>query len=198
MNNILIAVCCGDGIVPDTVTSIFGAMETLRAHNVGYMLSIIQGGYKPLNMNTQVRKAYEMGATHLMSIDCDMTFPSSGIQRLLDADKDIIGANYNVRGHPGSYTPESTVKLADKDGNLITTDSIPSSLFKCWSLGLGFVLMKMDVFEHLDKPYFRDAESPEGEHHTEDVEFFSKCQRAGYDVWCNPTIKVGHIGRYTY
>lgn len=192
---ILIGMCTSDYIRPQTVTSLISARDTLLHKNVEVALSIQEGGYKPYNLNRLVQIAQSEGFTHFMSIDNDMVFPSSGILRLLDADKDIVGANYNQRttGLSGNELI-STVKFADDFGKLITKP-IPKQLFKCWSLGLGFTLIKTSVFKKLKKPYFRDFESPEGEHHTEDVEFFAKCQEAGFNVWCNPTIEVGHIGK---
>jgi len=192
---ILIGICTSDYVRPQTVTSLIAARDTLLHKNVGVAVSIQEGGYKPYNMNRLVKHAQDEGFTHLMSIDNDMIFPSSGILRLLDADKDIIGANYNQRttGLSGNEVI-ATIKFAGKDGKLISKE-IPSQLFECWSLGLGFSLMKMSIFDKLEKPYFRDFESPEGEHHTEDVEFFTKCQKAGFKVWCNPTIEMGHIGK---
>lgn len=199
MYNVLIAIACGGTIHAETVTSLIAAMNTLSDKGVGVAVSVQIGGYKPYNCNKLVKEAQDNGMTHIMFIDADMIFPSSGILRLIDADKDIVGAAYNQRGNPQSGDQNiSTVKLADEDGNLIASNEIPPQLFKCWSLGLGFVLVKMPVFEKLMKPYFRDSESPQGEHHTEDVEFFGKCQAAGFDVWCNPTIKMGHIGKFTY
>jgi len=199
MYNILIGICCGGTIHAETVTSLIAALNTLADKGVGAAVSVQVGGYRPYNCNKLVAEALANNMTHIMFIDADMIFPSSGIIRLLDHDKDIVGANYNQRGNPQSGNQNiSTIKLADKEGNLIATNEIPPQLFKCWSLGLGFSLIKTSVFEKLEKPYFRDFESPEGEHHTEDVEFFTKCQKANIEVWCNPTIQMGHIGKYTY
>lgn len=196
MYNILIGICSGGTIHAETVTSLIGALETLGDKGVGVSVSCQIGGYKPHNMNRLVQEAQDHNLTHLMSIDCDMIFPSSGVLRLLDADKDIIGANYNQRATAQSGEGLiSTVKMADNKGKLMSMNELPGQLFKCWSLGLGFTLMKMSIFDKLEKPYFRDYEDDKGDFHTEDVEFFTKCQKAGFEVWCNPTIKMGHIGK---
>lgn len=199
MQNILIGICTGGTVHAETVTSLIGALNTLANKGVGAVVSMQIGGYKPYNCNKLVAEAQQGGMTHLMFVDADMIFPSSGFIRLLDHDKDIVGANYNQRGNPTAGNPHtSTIKIANSEGKLIATNEIPPQLFKCWSLGLGFTLVKMSVFDKLEKPYFRDFESPEGEHHTEDVEFFTKCQAAGFEVWCNPTISMGHIGKAIY
>lgn len=194
---ILIGTCTSDYIRPQTVTSIIQARDTLLHKGIAVAVSIQEGGYKPYNMNRIVKLAQEEGFTHIMSVDNDMVFPSSSFLRLLDMDKDIAGAAYNQRT-TGLSTSDliSTVKFADEKGNLVV-QQIPKHLFKCWSLGLGLVLIRTSVFDKLTRPYFRDAEDEDGTHHTEDVEFFSKCQKAGFEVWCNPQIDVGHIGRIT-
>lgn len=199
MYNVLIGICCGGTIHAETVTSLIAAMNTLADKNVGVAVSVQVGGYKPYNCNRLVKEAQDGGFTHMMFIDADMVFPSSGIMRLLDNDKDIVGANYNQRGNPSAGDPKtSVVKMADDTGRLIATDHVPGQLFKCAGLGLGFTLMKMSVFEILNKPYFRDFEAADGDHHTEDIEFCEKARAAGLEVWCNPTIKMGHIGSYLY
>ncbi len=201
MYNVAIGICSGGTVCAETVTSLIGALDTLHDKNVGVMVSMQVGGYKPYNVNKLIASAQEHGATHFMSIDTDMIFPTSGIIRLLDHDKDIVGAAYNARGNPTAGNPMQTViKMADAKGNPInaSADAMPKHLFKCSGLGLGFTLIKMSVFDKLEKPYFRDFESPEGEHHTEDIEFCNKAMKAGFDIWCSPTIKIGHIGTYTY
>jgi GT2 family glycosyltransferase len=53
----------------------------------------------------------------------------------------------------------------------------------------------MEVFEKLEKPYFTLDESRPA---MEDVVICEKAREAGYDIWCDPTIKIGHIGTYIY
>lgn len=194
---ITIAIVCGGTLRAETVTSLIGAMDMLRTKGVGTYLTVQIGGYAARNRNESVKQAQENNSDYLMFIDNDMTFPPSGIVRLLDHDKDIVGVHYNARGVPGKPIV-STVKMADAQGNLIGSDSMPSQLFKCYGVGTGFTLIKMDVFKKLEKPYFIAWEEENGEHHTEDIDFCRKAAQAGFDVWCSPTIKVGHIGTYTY
>jgi len=199
MHNVLIGICCGGTIHAETVTSLVAALQTLADKNVGVAVSVQVGGYKPHNCNKLVAEAQRGGFTHLMFVDADMIFPSSGVLRLLDHDKDIVGAAYNQRGNPTAGNPNmSVVKLADKKGNLIASDTIPTQLFRCAGLGLGFTLVKMHVFDKLTQPYFKDFEDEHGEHHTEDVDFCLRAGEAGCEVWCSPTIKMGHIGKATY
>ena len=178
------------------------AKDTLRGNSVETGLSGMVGGYVARNRNALVQTAQDNGFTHLMFVDNDMTFPPSAMQRLIDADKDIIGVNYNSRGMHGTNRV-STIKLMDDKGNIpmdhsVQNFEIPAGLFKVGALGTGFMLIKTSVFDKLKKPYFVAWESEEGEHHTEDVEFCIQARKQGFDVWCNPTIEVGHIGTMVY
>jgi len=199
--NILIGMATGGTVRSETVTSLFGALEVLKSHGVGVNLAIEIGGYVAHNRNALVKTAREKGMDYIMFIDNDMVFQPSSIQRLLDADKNIIGCNYNARGVPGKPII-STVKMVDPNtdpnyGKTMTVE-FPAQMFKVFGLGTGFMLIKTKVFEKLEKPYFEAYEDPDGSHHTEDIEFCARAHKKGFNVWCNPTIKLGHIGTQEY
>lgn len=198
MYNILIGICTGGTMRSETVVSLIGAMDLLKQKGIDTGLSVQIGGYVAHNRNSLVALAKEKHATHLMFIDNDMEFPPSGILRLLDSDKDIIGGAYNARGVPDKPII-STVKMSDDySSGKYSNVEIPNGLFKCYGMGTGFMMIKMSVFQELVKPYFVAWEDEIGEHHTEDIEFCIKAIKAGFDVWCNANIKIGHIGTYVY
>lgn len=199
--NILIGMATGGTVRSETVTSLIGAMEVIRGHGVGTNLRLEIGGYVTMNRNRLVRHALETHTSHLLFIDNDMVFNPSAIQRLVDSDKDIVGVNYNARGTPGQPVV-STIKIVDpaNDPNkdkIITTE-FSAQLFTLYALGTGFMLIKTHVFEKMESPWFVAGEDKNGECFTEDVEFCRKAHIAGFDVWCNPTIQIKHIGNYEY
>ncbi len=50
--------------------------------------------------NILVNKAIELGCTHILFVDSDMKFDSNALDKLIVADKDIIGAMYNKKQFP--------------------------------------------------------------------------------------------------
>lgn len=198
MYKVLIAMATGGTIRSETVSSLFGAIDVLRQKDVALALSIQVGGYVARNRNELAKTAVEGEFTHLMFIDNDMIFPPHGIMRLIDHDKDIVGAPYNARGIPGQPVV-STIKMGDDftSGNTVAHE-MPKGLFKCSGMGTGFLLIKTPVFDKLKKPYFVAFEDPSGEHHTEDIEFCHKARKAGFDIWASPTISLGHVGTKVY
>ena len=197
MYKVTVGVCTGGTIRTETVTSLIGAMDTLRANGVTLDFIGRIGGYVAVNRNALVKAAQDNGSTHLMFVDNDQTFKPSAMQRLLDHDKDIVCAPYNARPAPGQPLV-SVVKMMDENGDLPMDGShrdfeLGAGLNKIGASGTGFMLIKMSVFDKLKRPYFVEWQDENDEHHTEDVDFCIKARKAGFDVWCDPTIPVGHI-----
>jgi hypothetical protein len=199
---ILIGICSGGTIHAQTAVSLIGALNRLKEEgNIDFNVSIQIGGYKPPAMNRLVKAALGGEFDYFMSIDNDMVFPPAGIIRLLDNDKDIVGANYSVRGNAVTGNPrEAVVKVADKNGKKLSMplSNLPKELFKCFSVGNGFTLYKTAIFKSIPEPWFEARENEDGEFSTEDVHFQAKANKAGFEVWCNPKIQMGHIGSYNY
>jgi hypothetical protein len=133
---------------------------------------------------------------YLFFVDSDMCFASGVLQRLIDDDKEIVGGNYFCRHLP----PVSTVKLEDDNGNLIASDNeLPKGLIKVHALGTGCLLIKVSILEKIPKPWFwyGDPDKPE-EQCGEDLWFCRQAKKAGYEIWCDNTIQIGHCGEYVY
>jgi GT2 family glycosyltransferase len=63
--------------------------------------------------------------------------------------------------------------------------------------GFGWVLIKKGVFENLEYPWFAPKmqvfDSGEVQDMCgEDVSFCLDAKEAGYEIWCDPKIRVGH------
>lgn len=202
MKKILIGICCGGTIQAPTVASLVGAIDILKNEgDYSFKLSIQIGGDKARGMNNLARECVEGDFDFLMSIDNDMVFPIDAVRRLIEHDKDIVGANYSVRGNAVGNDPrECVVKIANEAGEKISLPltEVPKTLFKCHALGNGFTLYKGEVFKKMEAPWFRVVEEPNGDWSGEDVLFHEDAQKAGFEVWCNPKIHMGHIGSYRY
>ncbi len=70
-------------------------------------------------------------------------------------------------------------------------------------MGTGLLLIDLNVFtstlRKLKEPWFLFGRNKEGEVAIgEDQWFCGTARDAGYKVWIDPTIRVGHIGEYTF
>ena len=130
-------------------------------------------------------EAEKRGFTHLLFIDSDMFFEPDTLKKLLAIDKDIVGVNANFRKLP----LQSTVKW---DGEM------PVIPFKCQMVGFGIVLIKMEVFAKLPPPWFAFEYEGFALVNGEDSFFCREAQKAGFEVYCDPTVWVRHTGSFDY
>ena len=138
--------------------------------------------------NNGVEIARGFGADYIFFLDSDMLFPSTALFRLLLHRKDIVGATYTKRVAPfeilGTKLAEQPAVLS---GDLLEMQRIPT----------GCLLIKMDVFEKLSKPYFRFDVDAQGSIVGEDYVFCDRAREAGFRIWCDAVMsrEIGHIGQ---
>jgi len=145
-----------------------------------------------------VRNALKYKATHILFVDHDMYFPPDALKRLVDADKDIVGGQYNFRQLPLRSTA-IPVGTEPKDGEYrVDPATLPKEPFKCITLGTGLLLIKMSVFEKIPEPWFQFGRSAIGELvQGEDTFFCVQARKAGFDVWAM-NVGVKHCGEFLY
>jgi glycosyltransferase involved in cell wall biosynthesis len=142
--------------------------------------------------NNGVQLAQEFGAHYLLFLDSDMMFPESTLWRLLMHRQDIVAATYTKRVPP--YPTLGTV--LSKDVSLA-----PPGLIEMERVPTGCLLIKMSVFEKLQRPYFRfDANEQTGEIIGEDYIFCDRARATGFRIWCDPVLshEIGHIGQQVF
>lgn len=87
----------------------------------------------------------------------------------------------------------SLVWSVTKDGSAIEIPDLPRTPFKVSYCGFGIMLVKYEVFEKLEWPYWKNEHRPGQVTKGEDVYFCHKAQEAGYDIWCEPKVKCDHL-----
>lgn len=186
---ILLGVICLENIKAKTVVTIASILKLYPTAD----LMIKQGCYLHKNREEVALAAITGGYDYLFFIDSDMCFAAQVLDKLLEADKEIIGAHYNMRHFPLT----STMKMEDANGNLVArTGEMPKEPFKVHALGTGCLLIKVSCLNKIKRPWFwygkRDKQVGE------DVHFCRVAKEAGIDIWCCPGIEVGHIGEQIF
>lgn len=144
--------------------------------------------------NLIVEKARKDGATHILFIDDDMIFPQDAFLRLLSHDVDIVTGLAFRRSAP--YRPV-IFKCIDK--NMWTVDAVREGLIDIDACGSAFVLIKMEVFEKMPKPWYVFGDKSLGIYEDvgglgEDMSFSLKAKRLGFSVKCDTDLIITHIG----
>lgn len=130
--------------------------------------------------------------THLFFLDSDMVFPKGTLQRLLNHDVDIVGGFY-VRKR-NNFWPNA-FKLGERPSGKYLTEWI-NEYKEVEAIGTGCLLIKRHVFEKVKVPWFEYQWNgdPDGKMITEDLVFCEKAKKLGFKIYCDGTIKCGHVG----
>ncbi len=152
------------------------------------------------NRNKLVEEARALGVDYILFIDSDIVVHPWTLRRLMDHDKDIVGATYIQREEPhrllGKALDGRPLDEAIQGQPIDTT-----GLMKVSAVPAGCLLVKMSVFDAMLNPYFQTPVqygvdgTPwiEGEDY-----FFCRMARAQmFDIhldWAT-SFALGHVGQ---
>jgi hypothetical protein len=128
---------------------------------------------------------------YVLFLDSDMLPPpDTGLRMLCAAEQrnlDVLAAPYCKRGPP--YEVTAVLKTDGKADALVETPV--SGVHEILSTGFGCVLVHRRVIEKMTGPHF---EYPEGRpHEKEDTYFCQKAIAAGFRLWADFSLEVGHV-----
>jgi GT2 family glycosyltransferase len=133
--------------------------------------------------------------THILFVDSDVIPRATTLEKLVAHDKDIIAGVVPI-------CQQGEIKWnASRFGEqeFVPADThLGRNLFKAEYVGFGIVLIKMEVFDKMDWPYWRSLYKPGQRTLGEDLYFCYEARKAGYDIWVDPTIKCDHATRVSY
>jgi hypothetical protein len=137
---------------------------------------------------------------YLMWIDSDIIFTPAQFSKLLNCNKDIVSGIYQMADGKSLATVQNWDEEYFKHHghfNFLTLQDIngKEDLIEVSYTGMGFMLMKKGVFENMEYPWFRPIEKQIGDaidFTMEDVAFCLKAAEAGFKVFVDPAVRVGH------
>lgn len=152
--------------------------------------------------------------THLMWIDSDQIWTPEQIQKLIDHDEDIVCGWYAMNGTNGKglcvgwfdekvyvekegmpmMKPSELENAERNEKGLIDLHTVHPEYGHPW-IGMGFMLVKKGVFEKLEYPWFYDdcvRHSNLIGNRGDDISFCKKAHEAGFKIYLDPEVRVGH------
>lgn len=150
------------------------------------------------NQNDLVETAKMKRASHLFLVEHDNVFPSDTLEKLLELDKDVVSAPYSGRALPLEPLVYDQSKMNDELYQM-SYDRWPDKPTRVYGVPTGCTLIKMSVFDKIEKPYFFFEYNKEGKMEmSQDIYFSKKVNEANMECWIRPDIEVIHIGEYSY
>ena len=161
--------------------------------------------------NLLAQDMLDSSCTDLMFIDADINFEAADIFRLMawttDPKKGIVAGVPRTRSTNKQY-----IATLDQDDGELTMDGM--GLVRAQRVATAFMMVRRDVFETLDAahpewryydertkrtvPCMFDFMLTEEGYIGEDYLFCDRAREQGFEVWIDPTIKLGHMGVQEY
>lgn len=156
--------------------------------------------------NLLAKTALDRDSEFLLFIDSDMVFGRESLIRLLSraCDKNISiigGLCYNRR------TPfKPCIFMRNKNNWEFCKVTDPPGLYEVDAIGMGFTLIRTEVFKSLTKLPKRPSKKPkkpdlpyqyfypDKEGMREDLNFCLNAKKAGHRIFVDTTVQVGHLG----
>lgn len=161
-------------------------LQMFAAHPANYLPIDSQAPHA--NARNQIVASFlSSDAEWILWVDSDTIFEPDDIQKLADLDVDIAtGIYFSTAEH---RLP--VIRGIDRNrGVAIPHIGIPKVLdpYEIDACGLGFCLCKRKVFETLKEPWFEFRSG-----FSEDLFFCINSKRAGFRIWANPKVLLGHM-----
>lgn len=161
-----------------------------------YILLMPQFPHGPLNgtlaeaRNSLVFQALQEGASHLLMMDTDQTYPVDTLSKLASHEVDICGVRVHRRWMPF----EPIFMRGDQDCYTHVSDDemFSGKLIEVDATGTGCLLFNMSVFDRIKDPWFKN-DFYKGKPVGEDFYFCNKVRKEGVKIHIDTSIEVGHL-----
>lgn len=188
---LLIAVPNYDAMRPEFVRSLLDLTENLHKNNVLFEVKILSGTLVHCARDRLAKHAVNNGFDQVLWIDDDMVFDGQLYEDLSIHGKDVICGNFISRHYP--YV-SCLFKSLDPIERI--SGEIPEDIFRVAACGFGAVLTKTQVLKDVMNTYKGQCFLPDPKL-GEDIAFCHRAAGCGYAIWCDPTVRVGHVGNMT-
>lgn len=158
---------------------------------IGSVMTTVHGQSPAEARNTIIKQGLQHNCTHILFIDDDMLPPPDSLFKLLAHDKDIVSGLYFMRAYP--HFPVAFDQAFENGFNkFLFMKPDVNGLVPITNCGLGFVLIKTEVFKAMEEPWVRLGEIIK-DGWCDDVGFFNRARTAGFQIWLDTDCRVGHM-----
>lgn len=129
--------------------------------------------------------------TDVLWLDNDMVFEPNILEDLQFCGKDFVTGVAHSRRPPYVSCTFTDISI----NNIRRVGEYPQAPFRVAGCGFACVLIKTSILKDVMKTYkscFLPMQS-----YGEDIAFCKRATELGHEIWCEPTVRLGHIGHVT-
>ena len=151
-------------------------------------VQIIGGTLVYIARDRLARRAIDGEYTHVLWLDSDMTFKPDIVDDLLFCGKDMVCGAFVSRRPP--YGPCVYTSI-DDPAQMQKVENFGTEPFRVDGCGFAAVMTRVDLLDAVWANFgtcFRPTEK-----YGEDLAFCDRVKQLGREIWCEPTVRPGHI-----
>lgn len=194
-----VAIPCMDMVHTQFMRSVLGTRMT---GEVNFHFSQSSLVYDSRNLLTQ--RALEWGADRILWLDSDMQFEADFFERLsarMDQGLEYVSGLYFTRkDEPEPCIYQTVTEQQNEDGSITPLAEpireIPDRIFEIAGSGFGGVMMSARLLERVCRTFGLPFSPLMG--FGEDLSFCRRVQLLGVPMFCDPEIRMGHVGQYIF
>lgn len=185
---LMVAVPTTDYVHAEFLKSLVGLTKRLAEDGVDFDVQVIGGTLVYIARNRLARRAIDQGYTHVLWLDSDMTFSGNIVEDLMFCGKDMVCGAFVSRRPP--YGPCVYTDISDP-ADMKKVEDFGTAPFRVDGCGFAAVLTSTEALRKVWEafgPCFRPTEQ-----YGEDLAFCDRAKQLGIEIWCEPTVRPGHI-----
>lgn len=184
---LLIAIPTNDYVHADFVVSLSKLQSELSRRHVAYDVEIIAGTLVYYARNRLANKSINEHYTHVLWLDSDMVFNEQVVDDLMEVGKDMVCGAFVSRRPP--YGP--CVYTSIEKNHVTQVKDWGLKPFRVDGCGFATVLTSVDLLQAVTQKFGTCFQPTD--YYGEDLAFCWRVKQLGYEIWCEPTVRVGHI-----
>lgn len=184
---LMIAVPTNDYVHADFMKSLVELTEELSRQKVSYKVEIITATLVYIARNRLAQKAVNEGYTHVLWLDSDMVFGKTVVEDLMFCGKEMVCGAFVSRRRP--YGP--CIYESIKQYEIEKVKDFGSVPFRVDGCGFACVLTAVPLLKDVMLK-FDNCFNPT-DYYGEDLAFCWRVKQLGREIWCEPTVRPGHI-----
>lgn len=184
---LLIAVPCTEYMHADFTVSLLKLTQHLQREGIAYHCEIQTGTLVYLARNSLCCKAINEDFTHILFLDSDMVFHETVVEDLLFCEKDFVCGAFQSRRPPYRSCVFRTLRPPER----VLNEEYGIEPFQVVGCGMACTIISTEILKAVQNK-FGTCFTPT-EEFGEDLAFCWRAKETGAEIWCEPTVRVGHI-----
>ncbi len=210
-----------------TMTGLYAARDMLVSQGHEVLVRTLSHSSLVVTARNHLVDAFlKSGADKLFFLDTDMLFLPEGLVKVVSSEEDVVGAAYaqktldwkkvlkaaaEGKEHPVAWGSPINVRTLEKPevrGPLFEVDGLPTGFLSIQRKVILRLLETAPTEGHRTGmclmgdnkllPNLFRTEVQEGRFWGEDILFCREARQAGFRVWLDTDVRVGHIGEMVY